>query len=350
MRCYFGADILRQSLNDVISYSEFFEALGYGRKDKVYLRFFHEHDKDAKAYIREPKLYTLPGYVEEFRAINKTDRGVFFVVNGGGRHDRDVKEAKALFVDFDDFPFEEQIRRLNEFPLEPSIVIKTRKSLHAYWILDDSDRNIFRWNELQCRLINYFGSDPSIENPSRVMRLYGFEHRKKEPVMVTLIKFDPELRYPMSCFHSVLPRKMTERQRKKLLERMNGGGDAEQYSKQTITGMKEIALPEGLIRSARTIKRDQRLRWLQRWARNADLECSAVAVLCDGSVLYDICCPWSDEHTTGDVGTPAGIIVYPSGKIGFHCFHGHCADRGWKELRQLFDQADQGGEAADHGD
>lgn len=342
MRVKFSSDILNTNLNNAVSYMDFFKALGYGRKEKIYFRFFSDRRQETKTPIREPKLYTLESRLSEFHDLNDQNRGVFFVVNGGGRRDTDVTQGRALFIDFDDFSFAEQLRRLNDFPFEPSIIIKTQKSLHCYWILEEHDRDILRWNELQFRMINHFGSDPSINNPSRVMRLYGFNHCKAEPVPVVLVKFDPDLVYTMRQFHEVLPRGLTEDQQRKLLNRMdereNGGGNrGKTYSANT----KKITVPEDLSCSFKTIQRDECLRWLSRWARMHNVKCNACGVLFDGSVIYEMDCPWVNEHTTTEeTGTPAAIIVFPDGKYGFHCFHGHCTGRGWKTFRGHFEEGD----------
>ena len=39
----------------------------------------------------------------------------------------------------DDGDFQEQWKKVDEFPLQPSIVIKTRKSLHVYYLMKDAE-------------------------------------------------------------------------------------------------------------------------------------------------------------------------------------------------------------------
>lgn len=202
--------ILDNNLNDEVSYQSFFEALGYKETDKVYIRtmFDNKSDKEKMPIKKEIVMYNFSNILENLKNENAESRGIFFVVNGGGDEDNKVKAskvtAKAQFIDFDDFPFDEQIERLNNFPLEPSIITKTKKSLHCYWILEGGDIQKFR--TLQERLINYFGSDPRIKNESRVMRLYGFNHCKQEPhVMVKMIKFNPEIVYKQEELEAVLP-------------------------------------------------------------------------------------------------------------------------------------------------
>ncbi len=44
-------------------------------------------------------------------------------------------------------------------------------------------------------------------------------------------------------------------------------------------------------------------------------------------------CPFNPEHDKKD----AAIIQTNNGKIGFRCFHNSCADKGWRELRLLYE-------------
>jgi len=51
-------------------------------------------------------------------------------------------------------------------------------------------------------------------------------------------------------------------------------------------------------------------------------------------VKFRIRCPWIDEHTAGaDTGTYIG--QREDGGPWFHCWHSHCAARGWPEFRQV---------------
>lgn len=220
--------LLDQDLNNDVSYQDFLKAFGYGIHDTIYLRQFYDPENDPdQARNREVSFSGFDAILPALRDLESKKYGTFFVVNGGGHKKKAVKVARAQFIDIDDYGFEEQIKMLREFPLEASIVVKTAKSLHAYWLLDDGD--IRRFRNIQNRLIKHFGSDPRIKDEPRVMRLYGFKHQKAEPVMVKLIKFDPDLRYTQDQLCEVLPEVKEEqegkaRQRAALPERISEGG------------------------------------------------------------------------------------------------------------------------------
>lgn len=332
-------NILNQNLNDSVSYASYFAALGYSDKDTVFFRRFKdkleqgEKDSGRKA---EAQVYNISLILDYLKQENEQDNGIFYVVNGGGQSDRDVKEAKALFIDFDDFSFQEQIKRLNEFKYEPSIIVKTRKSLHCYWILKEGDRDLRQWRELQNRLINYFGSDPSIENPSRVMRLYGFEHRKKSPLMVTLLKFNPELKYNMLPFHEILP-PLTDKQARRLYGGASGATGAAESSTRTATG--DIEPPESS--TLEMLARDKSIRWLASWTKRHNIKILKAIEKGDGSVWYGVICPWESEHTDTTHDLESAISVEVNGKLGYNCYHGHCEERGWKDYRAFYEARDK---------
>ena len=138
------------------------------------------------------------------KSHNEKNRGIFFVVNYGGQDDGSITRINAQFVEMDDLSFEEQQKAVDEFPLPPSMVIKTRKSLHVYWFMRNAKVESFR--PIQKQLVAHFHGDPMCVNESRVMRLPGFYHCKKEPVMVECISFHPERKYTQEQLIEVLPK------------------------------------------------------------------------------------------------------------------------------------------------
>lgn len=188
--------------------------------------------------------------LENLKRINSADHpyGVFFVVNGGGHSDKDVQHIKAQFVEMDDDSFDVQEAKINSFELEPSIIVKTRKSLHCYWIMENgASKEEFR--EVQTKLINHFNGDKACKNESRVMRVPGFYHNKYEPVMVECIKFDPEIRYTQKKLSEALP-DVTENKEK---FSMNGRGNEGSRNKDLFSAacsMQEQGFPDEAIFAA----------------------------------------------------------------------------------------------------
>jgi DNA repair protein RadA/Sms len=143
-------------------------------------------------------------------AANRT-RGWYFVVNAGGNADADITRFNAFFVEIDDLPLDEQHRRYDAAPLRPSIRLETRKSAHAYWLIEGGCAEA-EWRDVQARLIAYFGGDEKIKNPARVMRLPYFNHLRYdaesaeyEYKRVELTHFEPELRYTTAEMYAAFP-------------------------------------------------------------------------------------------------------------------------------------------------
>jgi hypothetical protein len=123
----------------------------------------------------------------QLEKLNKAGAGIFIVINktdAGGQKDSNVTGLTALFVDND-----EQVKL--ESAVAPSIRIKTARGEHLYWLLEpDEPLNMFE--KAQKALARHFGTDQSVSNLSRIMRVPGFYHCKKTPTMVMIESARPD--------------------------------------------------------------------------------------------------------------------------------------------------------------
>jgi hypothetical protein len=87
--------------------------------------------------------------------------------------DTDIITAFYAFIDADD---ENAANNISQSPIPPDFCVQTgtipEKRMHAYWSISDVPC-LEEWSEVQSQMIGYFGSDPAIINPSRIMRLAG---------------------------------------------------------------------------------------------------------------------------------------------------------------------------------
>lgn len=185
-----------------ISPGEFLGAF-FAPDETVCLRIFSDKPDSAfsgqKLEIKQGRFEAI---TESLQKHNEQGRGIYFVINYGGHEDADISRINAQFMECDDVSLEEQLARIQAFPLEPSLIVKTRKSLHCYWLMKKAA--VERFRHIQRKLIAQFGADPACVNESRVFRLPGFFHCKEEPIMVECIKFNPELRYTQAELEAVL--------------------------------------------------------------------------------------------------------------------------------------------------
>ena len=131
----------------------------------------------------------------ELRVLNQ-HQGLYFPPNSGGFKETEITRCNAVFCEIDDQPLDAQHEAYNYCQMPPSIQVETKKSVHAYWLLDPTE-TIQRedWYNIQCGLIEHFKSDAGIKNPNRVMRLPFFNH----------LSWDGEFRYKRVEIHTFRP-------------------------------------------------------------------------------------------------------------------------------------------------
>ncbi|MDO4549110.1 MAG: phage/plasmid primase, P4 family [Clostridia bacterium] len=177
----------------LLSPQEFLQAFCHD-DEAICLRVFDDRPKANTAHPFRGKNFSIPlERLDEIMPLlkrhNEKKRGIFFVVNRGGQKDADINRITAHFVENDKLPVDEQLKLYRDFQLPPSILVRTRRSVHAYWLMDKAE--VGRFRSVQEALIRHFYGDKACANPSRVLRLPGFYHNKEEPVMVTCLRYDP---------------------------------------------------------------------------------------------------------------------------------------------------------------
>lgn len=184
--------------------SPFFES-----GETVHIRIFDDKKSGTFRGLKlECELGKISSLEETLHKHNAQSRGIFFVVNFGGNSDEEITRVNAVFVENDSLSIEEQISRLTEFSLPPSLMVKTAKSVHAYWLT--SDVTMPESCTYQRRLIAQFDGDPACVNESRVLRLPGFNTARENLYRWNASSFPPELRYTKAQLDVVLPKVSAE--------------------------------------------------------------------------------------------------------------------------------------------
>ncbi|QQE80394.1 hypothetical protein [Alicyclobacillus sp. SO9] len=213
---------------------------------------------------------------------NLGGNGVFLVVNNGAHCDDSITEVTAHFIDFDHVPMNRQLELLETFGLAPSVVTLPRRGLHVYWRVKDGDITKFRM--IQERLINFFGSDPTIKNESRLMRLPGYYHQKTDPKMVEVVYWHPENVYRQDELIQRLDELGVPQLTKQHKKKGNFGSSRKSYVAPIgIVDQELLALLEGHVGNMTTTDGEQ----------------------------YQCLCPMHDDHN------PSG--VYFAGNEWFYC-------------------------------
>ena len=217
-----------------------------------------------------------------FICINRLDKVVD--EKGPRRKASQVNKVRAVFADWDN-----PAKALPKtWPLPPSMIVKTSKGkFHIYWLTDD-DFQLDQFERAQRGIAKTLGTDPSVIDLSREMRVPGFMHTKGKPTLVELLHVDPSVRYGTDEILGAFP-----------------------YAS-NVTRLPVIW--DGTVRT--------------KTAMTAAIVAHMHPKRSDGG--FNVACPWQGEHTTPS--NPTSTVYYPPdaqyGAGGyFKCMHAHCINR-----------------------
>jgi len=249
----------------------------------------------------QPKKYAhvfhgrLPRHITALERLNRSGAGVFVTVNQTdlkGRKAENIQRVRAVFADTDGADL---APILNAKPEASFIVESSPGNAHPYWLTDDLA--LAQFEGVQRRIADTFGTDTSVTDLPRVLRLPGFYHRKGEPFMVRMMQDNgglPRTADKILAAFPPLEKEGTSRQARQLeisegdeiLKALNGAG---------------------MIRSRRP------------------------------DAGYNVVCPFEAEHSSESGQTET--VYYPANTGGFKtpafkCMHAHCADRRLTDYRE----------------
>ena len=184
--------------------TRFLEVLGFDPNGNLPLRKFA-----GKPASKFPNAH--PGNLAKLPDNQTPDCGIYLTINGNyGKHKKaDIDQCRAIFCEHDDLAIEDQVFLWQQKGLpEPTLQVKTRHSVHSYWVLDQSIP-VADWETLQLDLIAHMDSDTAIKDSSRVMRLPGYHHVQHglEPKLCEIIS-DSGNYYTFDKLRSLIPKKL----------------------------------------------------------------------------------------------------------------------------------------------
>jgi Protein of unknown function (DUF3987) len=144
--------------------------------------------------------------------LNQQGYGVYFVVGHGGERNSDITHGSTLFHESDRATLEQQQLEIDRITKEfgkPTAVVKTKKSLHAYWSSTETIpvENLATYQRRWLQFSNC--DDSSLSDPSQLMRLPGFDHlawngTDFDRVQCELLQLN-DVKYSLSDFDLILP-------------------------------------------------------------------------------------------------------------------------------------------------
>ena len=130
-----------------------------------------------------------------FGADNDGGEGIHIGANprlkAGGTTACGVRLARCLFADFDDCNADDARSAWQAAKLpRPTLTMMSGHGVHVYWRLHEPLHDLNSWTNWQRDLAATLGSDGSVKDPPRLMRLPGFMNHKAPAAQAELIDAD----------------------------------------------------------------------------------------------------------------------------------------------------------------
>ena len=182
---------------DLDQAERFVEALTGSRSTPTTIQNFLEPEgasSSSEAQFHHGPVRTLWPEIER---LQDDGHGIFDMVNQGdgrGRSAANVTGLNALFLDDDTGSL-----TLSALNLTPTVVTQSGRGIHVYYRLKPGERRE-DFTAAQKALAEVYGTDPSVSDLPRVMRLPGtwWLKDRSHPKLVTIIQADPSLRYSIA--------------------------------------------------------------------------------------------------------------------------------------------------------
>jgi len=139
---------------------------------------------------------SLAEHAHTLAGLNARGAGVYFMVNEGdtqGRAASNVQRVRALFVDLDGSPLDP----VRSAVLPAHVIVESSPGRwHAYWRVTDCPLASFK--AVQQALAARFSGDAKVCDLPRVMRLPGFDHRKRAPYRARIVSTNDHRPYQLA--------------------------------------------------------------------------------------------------------------------------------------------------------
>ncbi|OVE80584.1 hypothetical protein BVY03_05835 [bacterium K02(2017)] len=150
----------------------------------------------------------------QLRSLNEQGHGIFRTVHGfnNRRIKANLTNINAWYVDTDDGSKKEQLDRIKQSPLPPSMIIETKRGYHVYWF--SKNGTVINFSIIMKRLVELFKGDKNAKDLSRILRVPVFNHCKdpNDKYLVKIIYFkevyysELEMIYFFKCLENEKPK------------------------------------------------------------------------------------------------------------------------------------------------
>lgn len=122
----------------------------------------------------------------------------------GRGKDEDCAAGSVIWADLDGVAPADAWDTVRASMPEPTMLVNSGHGSHVYWRLRDR-QGPTEISRLVGDVAAFIGSDPSVKNPSRVMRLPGFLNLKPPKARVELVRANPKARYNFAELRGIVP-------------------------------------------------------------------------------------------------------------------------------------------------
>ena len=183
------------------------------------------------------------------------------------------------------------------FDHPPTLQVASGGGYHLYWFLIEPTTDLDRVERILRGLAPRLKSDPKVAQVSAVLRPVGTMNWKYGPPReVKAVVLDPERTYILDDF-------------------------------------KEWELPEEPKHEDTPLDEDEKRLDVRRWAKHYKLPIVKIKKTGPATLYCLKKCPFAENHTTGETEGESSIGQQPDGTIFFQCFHQHCSEKKWTDVK-----------------
>ena len=188
---------------------EAYAAFAWTPKELVEVRCFGNRESGFAPKSFFWRAADLPNHAQELGALNRQGvniyAGILPRLRDGGKTDKDAAAGWVVWADFDDIEPRAAWKQATGHGLpRPTAVIASGHGAHLFWGLTDPAEPADLSN-LVADVAAHLDADPSVKNPSRILRLPGFVNHKPPIADCVLLHSDPALRYDFNRLRAVVP-------------------------------------------------------------------------------------------------------------------------------------------------
>jgi hypothetical protein len=209
----------------------------------------------------------------------------------------DVQEVRNVYIEFDENSqagLDAIFSDVNSDIIPPPTFTLRSSQGKAYVIWKVRDFTIAQQEAVNSALQKRYGSDPQSVDVVRILRLPGTRNLKYDPPQVVTIVDE----------------------------------DEESFVRWSPEDFKiEYTVKKSVKHAAAPDKQRIRLAFYEQACQDAEVD-PGTCTEKDGSYRYEVECPNFEEHSD-KTKSGASVMIYPSGKISFSCWHAHCKHLDW---------------------